>query len=114
MGNMLYRKTLLIDLDCVLNQYTGKYDENIIPLPKIGVSEFLEKLSVDYDLKIFTTRNLLLTSKWLIENKLDKYIKDVTNVKTTAYLHIDDRCVCFCGDYNNTIEQIEKFKVYWK
>ena len=114
MGNMLYRKTLLIDLDGVLNQYTGKYDENIIPPLKDGAREFLEILYIKYDLKIFTTRNLLLVSKWLIENNLDNYIKDVTNVKTTAYLHIDDRCVCFCGDYNNTIEQIEKFKVYWK
>lgn len=108
------RKTILIDLDGVLNQYSGEYNENEIPPIKNGADDFLEKLSKNFDLKIFTTRNLLLTSKWLIENNIDGYIKDVTNIKTPAYLYIDDRCVCFCGNYTKIFEQITKFKVYWQ
>jgi hypothetical protein len=32
----------------------------------------------------FTTRNKLLTAKWLIENDIDKYIEDITNTKDLA------------------------------
>ena len=90
-----FKKKILIDLDGVLNQYgKEKFDENYIPPIKNGAKEFLEKLyNEETELYLFTTRNLLLASKWLIENNLDKYLKDVTNVKIPAFLHIDDRCV---------------------
>ena len=41
--------------------------------------EFLKKLYEDYEIKIFTTRNKLLTAKWLINNNLDKYLKTYDN-----------------------------------
>ena len=34
------RKTLLIDLDGVLNDYIGNYDKDFIPPIKVGVKEF--------------------------------------------------------------------------
>lgn len=111
----MYKKKLLIDLDGVLNEYTGNYDENVIPPMKKGAKEFLEKFPKEnYEIKIFTTRNRLLASKWLIDNGLDKIISDVTNVKEPAYLYIDDRCVLFNGDFNDTLQQINNFKAYWK
>ena len=111
----MYQKKLLIDLDGVLNQY-GKenFDENFIPEIKEGAKKFLEDLSKEGELYLFTTRNLKLAVKWLVENDIDKYFKDVTNVKIPAFLHIDDRAVCFNGDFNKTIEEIKNFKVYWK
>lgn len=42
---------------------------------------------------LFTTRNNLEATKWLIENKIDKYFKNVTNVKIPAYLYLDDRAI---------------------
>ena len=111
----MYIPTILIDLDGVLNDYgKGEYDENFIPPMKKGTKEFLEKLCEKHELKLFTTRNLLLASKWLMDNGIDKYFKDVTNVKTKAYLHIDDRAICFNGDFEKTLNDIAKFKVYWK
>ena len=38
-------KTVLIDLDGVLNDYTGNFDKNNIPTIKIGASKFLKNLS---------------------------------------------------------------------
>ncbi len=108
------KKLILIDLDGVLNTYTGNFDKDFIPEIKKGAKEFLGELSKDYEIKIFTTRNRILTSKWLIENKIDNLVADVTNVKDPAYLHIDDRCICFNGDYKNTINEIKNFKAYWK
>ncbi len=111
---MQKRKTILIDLDGVLNTYDGNYSENYIPEVKKGAKEFIKKLNKDYDLILFTTRNSLEATKWLIENKIDKYFKNVTNVKIPAYIYLDDRAIKFSGDYQNTIKQIEDFKVYWK
>ena len=109
-----FKKTILIDLDGVLNTYSGKYNENFIPPIKDGAKDFLQKLSVDYKVNIFTTRNLLLTSKWLNENNLSEFIEDITNIKKPSYLIIDDRCINFDGNYDDLIEKIKNFKVLHK
>ena len=107
----MFTKKILIDLDGVLNEY-GKdtFSENHIPEIKVGAYEFLETLSQSAELYLFTSRNLMLA----INNNLDKFFKDVTNVKLPSYLYIDDRTLCFKGDYHKTLEEIENFKVYWK
>ena len=56
----------------------------------------------------FTTRNLLLASKWLIKYDLDKYFKDVTNIKIPSHLYIDDRAICFKGSYTKTLDKIKE------
>ena len=110
-----FKKKILIDLDGVLNDYgKEKFDENQIPEIKDGAKEFVRELSKEFDLYLFTTRNRLLASKWLINNDLDKFFKDVTDTKIPAYLHIDDRAVCFKGNYKNALEDIQNFSVYWK
>ncbi|MBR1616850.1 hypothetical protein IJ670_01730 [bacterium] len=111
----MFKKKILIDLDGVLNEYgKEKFDENKIPEIKNGAKEFVEKLSTMAELYLFTTRNLMLSAKWLIQNNMDVYFKDVTNVKIPSYLYIDDRCICFKGNYNNTLDEIKDFQVYWK
>lgn len=111
----MFRKKILIDLDGVLNEYgKEKFDENFIPEIKSGAKEFIQKVSEFAELYLFTSRNLILATKWLIKNDLDKYFKDVTNVKIPSYLYIDDRTVCFKGDYKQTLEDIENFKVHWQ
>ena len=113
--NKGYKKKILIDLDGVLNEYgIEPYDENYIPKIKKGAKEFIEELSEFGELYLFTSRNLMLSAKWLIENNIDKYFKDVTNTKLPSFLYIDDRCVCFQGEYNQTLKEIKEFKVYWK
>ena len=112
---IMYKRKILIDLDGVLNQYgQDKFDKNYIPDIKLGAKEFIEELSNSAELYLFTSRNLLIASKWLIKNNLDKYFKDVTNIKLPSYLYIDDRTVCFKGDYNQTLKDVKNFKVYWK
>ena len=112
----MYKKTLLIDLDGTLNQYGDeKYDENYIPKIKQGAKEFIEKLYLTqkFELVLFTTRNLLLSVKWLIDNNIDIFFKDATNVKLPAHLCIDDRAICFNGDYLDTLRKVENFNVWW-
>ncbi len=111
----MVKKRILIDLDGVLNQY-GKelYNENYIPQIQFGAVEFIKELNKQGDLYLFTSRNLLLAAKWLCDNKIDMYFKDITNIKLPSYLYIDDRCICFKGEYKKTLEEIKHFNVYWK
>lgn len=111
---MTKKKTILVDLDGVLNQYNGRFDELQIPDIKDGAKEFVENLSQNFVVKIFTTRNKILATKWLIKNNLDKYITDITDIKEPSHLHIDDRCICFDGNFSNTINQIKNFRPWYK
>ena len=108
------KKTILIDLDGVLNEYTGNFDEDFIPPIKAGAKEFLEQLAQDFDLKLFTTRNKILTTKWLIQNNIDNLFTDITNNKELAWLYIDDRCINFDGNFDNLINSIKYFKPWYK
>ena len=110
-----YKKTIMIDLDGVLDNYST-YDKNSIPEIKTGAVDFIKRLDKTgkYELVLFTTRSPKLATEWLIKNKIDKYFKDVTNVKYPAYIYLDDRAIRFKGDYRTTFDEIEKFNIYCK
>ena len=108
------RKTVLLDLDGVLNDYCGVYNENFIPPLKKEAENFLKELNKEFDVIIFSARNILLVQKWINDNNLSQYIHSITNKKVPAFLHIDDRCLQFKGNYQTTIKQIKNFKVYWE
>ena len=112
MGNN-YKKIILVDLDGVLNNYSGNYDKNKISDIKEGAFEFLQELSKKYTIKIFTVRNKILVAKWLLNNGLEDFIEDVTNIKEPAYLYLGDRCICFSGNFCKTIDEINNFKTHW-
>ena len=109
-----FKRTILIDLDGVLNQYTGNFEKDYIPPIKEGAKEFLKNLSNNFELKLFTTRNKILASQWLIENDIDNLFIDITNTKDLAWLYIDDRCLKFDGEYSFLEEQINNFKPWYK
>jgi len=104
----------LVDLDGVLNAYNGHYNENFIPPIKEGAFEFIKKLAGDYKVVLFTTRNLLLATQWVLDNNLQDYIYNISNVKEPCILIIDDRAINFNGDYNDLEEKIKNFKPWYK
>ncbi len=108
------RKTLMIDLDGVLNTYNGLYVENHISPIREGAVEFLETLSKKFFLVLFTSRNIELAQKWIKEHNIEKYFSKITNTKEPSYLIIDDRCIKFNGDFNDALEAIDNFKVWYK
>ena len=107
-----FKKTIMIDLDGVLDNYTVYTDE--IPSIKEGAKEFVIELSKDFNLVLFTTRDTKQAVEWLQINEIDKYFSDVTKVKNPAYIYIDDIALKFNGNYDETLKEIEKFDVYWK
>jgi len=110
LGETMPKKTIAIDLDGVLNNYT-KYT-NEIPEIKDGAEDFIKTLSKDYELILFTIRSPKLATEWLIKYNLNHYFKDVTNVKPIAILYVDDRAINFSGDYNKALDKIKNFKTY--
>lgn len=110
----MIKKTILLDLDGVLNEYTGDYNENFIPPLRKGAREFIEHLVLKYDIKLFTTRDRKLVSHWLNDNNIDDLINEVTNKKELSWLFIDDRCICFNGKYENLLSQIDNFEAWYK
>lgn len=47
------------------------------------------------------------------KNKQASFLLDydeITNTKPPAYIIIDDRCICFDGNTQNLLQQIENFK----
>ena len=101
-------------LDGVLDEYTGKYDENKIPDIRNGAKDFIIKLSKDYKLILFTTRESSKAKDWLIENDINQYFSEITNIKPPAYIYLDDRALKFDGNYDKTLEEIKNYKAYWK
>ncbi len=104
----MYKRTLLIDLDGVLNVYTGGYDPDFIPPMRDGAKEFLAALELNFELKLFTTRPPELAQKWLLYNQISHLFSEVTNVKKPAWLMIDDRCLTFNGDYDGITSQMSE------
>jgi len=108
-------KTISVDLDGVLNIYNGHYDENIIPPIRDGAKYFLEKISNEYLVEIFTVRKKRLVKKWLKDNNISQYICNISNLKNPfATIFIDDRAINFTGNYEYTLQNIVDFKPYWK
>jgi 3-deoxy-D-manno-octulosonate 8-phosphate phosphatase KdsC-like HAD superfamily phosphatase len=113
----LFKKVISIDLDGVLNTYSGHhdYDENKICPIKEGAYEFLEKLSKIFDIEIFTVRDKELVENWIKENNISKFISKVTDKKNPySQIILDDRAIQFKGDYIKTYQEIIDFKPYWK
>lgn len=111
----MYKKIISIDLDGVLNEYKGNYIENEISPIKAGAYEFLEKLSKDYIIEIYTVRNKELCEKWLKQNKLNHFIRKVTDAKNPyTSVFLDDRAITFNGNYDNAYNEIINFKPFWK
>lgn len=108
------KKTILIDLDGVLNSYQGEFNQKYIPQILNGAKDFLKELSNKFEIKIFTTRNKLQTAKWLIDNDVADYISDITDKKELAWIYIDDRCIQFDGNFYNLINEINNFKPWYK
>ena len=112
-----FKKAISIDLDGVLNTYSGHkdYDENKICPIKDGAREFLEKLSDRFDIEIFTVRDKNLVENWIKENNIDKFISKVTDRKNPySQIILDDRAIQFKDDYVKTYQEIIDFKPYWK
>jgi hypothetical protein len=104
-----------VDLNGVLDAYTGwKHAEHWDP-PRPGAAAFLRGLTErGFDVVIFTTRHHTQVRRWLREHGLMAYVSAVTRRKPPAHVFVDDRAVCFRGNFEETLEDVAAFKAHWE
>lgn len=112
-------KTICLDFDGVMSDYHGWRGEDHLDPPRPGLRAFLEALTAQgYTLVIHTTRDRTAIYSWLIEYRLDEVFDHdpdrIVRAKPPAVAYIDDRAVCFRGDYDATLQEVLTFRAYWE
>src|SRR3712207_6302999 len=104
-----------VDLNGVLDSYTGWQGPKHFDAPRPGAREFLAALGArGFEVVVFTTRYADDVWQWLREHELDHLVTDVTDRKPAAHVFVDDRAVCFRGDFAATLAEIERFAAHWE
>lgn len=107
--------TVCIDLDGVLNTFDEWRGPEYFHAPRAGAREFLQSLHEGgYRVVILTVRWHEWVTRWLQENGLAAFVDEVTDRKPPAHVYVDDRAVCFRGDFSATLEAIERFRPFWR
>lgn len=108
------KHSVCVDLNGVLDTYSGWKGEDHVAPARPGAKYFLQTLSEQYKVIIFTTQPAGKVWEWLREYEMAEYVDEVTDRKVPALFYIDDRAITFRGDFQETLEEIKKFKPYWK
>ena len=104
-----------VDLNGVLDAYTGWQGAEHFDPPREGAREFLVALRQrGYRIVIFTTRHDDDVWAWVDTHGLRELVDDVTNRKPAAHVFVDDRAVCFRGDFDATLKDIDAFSAHWE
>jgi phosphoglycolate phosphatase-like HAD superfamily hydrolase len=104
-----------VDLNGVLDVYTGWQGAAHFDPPRPGAREFLAALRQrGYRIVIFTTRYDRDVWTWVHEHGLVPLVDDVTDRKPAAHVFVDDRAVCFRGDFEATLRDIDAFSAHWE
>jgi hypothetical protein len=109
------RPTICVDLDGVLNTFDEWRGPDYFHPPRDGAREFLAGLhDSGYRIVVFTVRWHEWVSAWLAEHGLNRYVDEVTDRKPPAHAYIDDRAVCFRGDFAATLADVRRFRPFWE
>jgi len=108
-------QVVCVDLNGVLDMYTGwKHADHWDP-PRDGAREFLEQLNQHgYRVVVFTTRYSGDVWRWLDANGLSAFVDEVTDRKPPAHAFVDDRAVRFDGSFSRALDQVVTFTAHWE
>lgn len=109
------RPTVCVDLDGVLNRYDGFRGGKFYHDPSPGADEFLRRLNeLGYRVVVLTVRWKADVEEWLERHDLARHVAEVTDRKPPAHVYVDDRALCFKGDFDAILDQIRHFKAHWE
>ncbi|HXS93251.1 MAG TPA: hypothetical protein VN736_01535 [Candidatus Limnocylindrales bacterium] len=104
-----------VDLDGVLNAFDGWRGADFFHPPRPGARDFLRTLNEQgYEVVVFTVRWGPHVEEWLKQHGLAEFVSRVTDKKPPAHVYVDDRAVCFQGDFEATMRQIAGFRAHWE
>ena len=111
-----------IDFDGVIHNHNkGFHDGTIYGNPIEGVHQAMKLLSKKYNIVIYTAKakpdrplvngetGTELVWRWLKEQKLDQYVKEVTSEKPRAVFYIDDLTIKF-DSWEDALKQIKELE----
>jgi len=108
-------RTICVDLDGVLNMFDEWRGPEFFHPPRKGSREFLAALKEqEFRIVILTCRWHEWVVEWLQKYDLAEFVDEVTDRKPPAHAYIDDRAVCFRGDFQQTLRSIEDFRPFWQ
>lgn len=106
------KKTLAIDFDGVIHQYSkGWQDGSIYDRPMPGARQALTRLKQKFKIVIFSRRAVHQGTKE-IEKWLKKYkmpYDRITKIKPRARWYIDDRAIRFTN-WHNTLKELSRLE----
>ena len=104
-----------VDFNGVLDTYAGWQGAAHFDPPRPGARAFLDALRArGFRIIIFTTRYPDDVWRWLRDHALEDVVSEVTNRKPAAHVFVDDRAICFRGDFDDTLKQIDTFAAHWE
>ena len=109
------RPIVCVDLDGVLNDFDKWRGASYFHEPRPGAREFLEALNAaGYRVVVFTVRWAPDVREWLSTCGFYELVSEVTNIKPPAHVYVDDRAVCFDGDFADTLSRVVNFRAHWE
>lgn len=113
---MSKKYSVCIDLNGVLDTYSGWKGPEYMDPPAEGAREFLEEFK-RRGLKVIIHSSVdeEKVKEWLEKYNLD-YLVDEIHPKPTALFYIDDRAIEFNGNFDEVLKKTEKgkFKPHWQ
>jgi hypothetical protein len=110
-----YRPTVCVDLDGVLNTYNEWRGPEFFHPPRPGATEFLQALKeAGYRVVVLTVRWHEWVRTWLDKHGMGEFVDEVTDRKPPAVAYVDDRAVCFRGDFDQTLNAVLQFRPFWE
>lgn len=109
-------KTVCLDFNGVLDTYAGtNRDHSHYTYPmRNGARQFLLDLkSAGYKIVIQTFIDPAGVREWLVDKHVSELVDDVTNIKPAADVYVDDKAICFSGNFSDTLEKISSFVPFW-
>jgi hypothetical protein len=109
------RPIVCVDWNGVLDRYTGWRGSDHFDPPGNGAAEFLRALNANgFRVVVFSTRYGPDVEAWLAEHGLTEWVAEVTDRKPAAFAFVDDRAVCFRGDFGQTLNEVLRFRAHWE
>lgn len=118
-----HKPTIAVDVDGVIADYSkGWQGTGVIGAPLPGAREFLERLrSAGWKIVLFTTRGDAMMEEYCEQYGLcydeindNSSLRGENPGKPIASVYLDDRAVCFNGDFEQAFAEITRFKVWYE